>query len=139
MNQSHTELAAQARRILEFVEQDATDLLDETNLAEFLRLVAAALESPERVLINGLTEDETAATASVVGLSTSPTAPAQDARQADEALMRQAAEALDAAKFVLDAAIGMHLVRVPEDADGPVVQIPEAITALRARLETSNV
>lgn len=58
--------------------------------------------------------------------------------EADEALMRQAADALEAAKFVLDAAIGMHLVRVPDDADGPVVQIPAAITALRKRLESSN-
>lgn len=47
---------------------------------------AAALESPERVLINGLNEDETAATASVVGLSTPPTAPAQDVPPFDDGL-----------------------------------------------------
>lgn len=58
--------------------------------------------------------------------------------EADEALIEQAAEALEAAKFVLDAAIGMHLVHVPDDADGPVVQIPAAITAMRKRLESSK-
>lgn len=43
-NQSHTELAAQARRAVKSLE-----ILDMENTAELMRQCAAALESPERV------------------------------------------------------------------------------------------
>lgn len=76
---SHTELAAQAKELAtKASKMGARIFADE--IITCLRACAASLESPERVLINGLTEDETAATASVVGLSTPPTAPAQDAQ-----------------------------------------------------------
>lgn len=55
-------------------------------------------------------------------------------RSADLAAMKMAVEALEAAKFVIDVGMGMGLMRAPKDADGPVVQIPEAIAALRVRV-----
>lgn len=54
--------------------------------------------------------------------------------ESDLALMREAVEALESAKFVIDVGIGMHLLKVPDDADGPVVQIPAALSALRQRV-----
>ena len=52
-NQTHTELAAQARRAVKSLE-----ILDMENTAELMRQCAAALESPERVQGEAITTDE---------------------------------------------------------------------------------
>jgi hypothetical protein len=51
----------------------------------------------------------------------------------DREVMEQALEALTRLRFVLDCALGMHMVR-PADADGPAVQADAAIKALRDAL-----
>lgn len=52
-NQTHTELAAQARRAVKSLE-----ILDMDSTADLLRQCAAALESPERVQGEAITTDE---------------------------------------------------------------------------------
>lgn len=90
-NQSHTELAAQARRAVKSLE-----ILDMDSTADLLRQCAAALESPERVLglgwkrcgacngtgdsPSGMLACEDCSGSGRVAAPTPPTAPAQDAQ-----------------------------------------------------------
>lgn len=84
-NQSHTELAAQARRAAKSLE-----ILDMENTAELMRQCAAALESPERVQGEawqcdwcGHENEPTCRSCSHKNAprNTPPTAPAQDAQE----------------------------------------------------------